>query len=243
MTDRDALRNKSAELLDQRRKSERRRRLLIQGGVVAAIVVIVAAVVVGVVVSRSGDDTSDAATPAGVTATGAIRLGDTNAPVVITVVEDLQCPACRQFESISGSTLSELSQQKGVAVDYTTIAILDKASSTDYSSRAANASYCVAEADVAKWPAWHTTMFDEQPAEGSAGLTDDRLVEIAKDAGVGGDVANCITDGKYRDRVRATTQTALGKGVQGTPTVFVNDSQVQDVTPAGLRAAVAQAQK
>lgn len=225
-------------------KKDKQRRTLIQ--VAVAVVLIALIAVIGFnIASKNSDDTTavPAATPSAVTDDGAIRIGDADAAVVVTAVEDFQCPACKQFEAISGDTLSELVADGTVAVDYKPIAILDRMSSTNYSTRAANASVCVADADISLWPAWHKAMFEQQPAEGGAGLTDDELVSLAAAAGVDSpDVASCITGGTYTDYVTDQTQKVLADGVTGTPTVSVNGTVVSNPTPDGLRAAITAAQ-
>lgn len=222
-------------------KKDRQRRTLIQVAVAVVLIALVAVIGFSIASKDSDEGTATpAAAPSSVTSDGAIRIGDPNAAVVVTAVEDFQCPACKQFEAISGETLSELIADNTIAVDYKPIAILDRMSSTNYSTRAANASLCVADADISKWPAWHTAMFDQQPAEGGAGLTDDELVSIASGAGV--DIASCVADGTYTDYVASQTQAVLDEGVTGTPTVSVNGTAVSNPTPDGLRAAIAAAQ-
>lgn len=222
-------------------KKDRQRRTLIQVGVAVVLIALVA--VIGFsIASKSSDDTTaaPAATPSTVTADGAIRIGDPNAAVVVTAVEDFQCPACKQFEAISGDTLSELVADNTIAVDYKPIAILDRMSTTNYSTRAANASLCVADADISKWPAWHKAMFEQQPAEGGAGLSDEDLTGIAQLMQI--DVGSCIADGKYTDYVASQTQNVVNSGITSTPTVTVNGTAVSNPTPDGLRAAIAAAQ-
>lgn len=222
-------------------KKDRQRRTLIQVGVAVVLIALVA--VIGFsIASKSSDDTTaaPAATPSTVTADGAIRIGDPNAAVVVTAVEDFQCPACKQFEAISGDTLSELVADNTIAVDYKPIAILDRMSTTNYSTRAANASLCVADADISKWPAWHKAMFEQQPGEGGAGLSDEDLTGIAQLMQI--DVGSCITDGTYTDYVASQTQNVVDSGITSTPTVTVNGTAVSNPTPDGLRAAIAAAQ-
>lgn len=222
-------------------KKDKQRRTLIQVGVAVVLVALIAVIGFNIASKDSDEGTATpAATPSSVTEDGAIRIGDPDAAVVVTAVEDFQCPACKQFESISGDTLSELIADNTIAVDYKPIAILDRMSSTNYSTRAANASMCVADADISKWPAWHKAMFEQQPAEGGAGLTDEELISIAQTAGV--DVSSCITDGTYTDYVTSQTQKVVDGGVTGTPTVTVNGTAVSNPTPDGLRAAIAAAQ-
>ncbi len=225
-------------------KKDKQRRTVVQIGVAVVLIALIAVIGFNIASDDSGDETAgSAATPSVVTEDGAIRIGDPDADVVVTVVEDFQCPACQQFEAISGDTLAELAADNTVAVDYKPIAILDRASSTNYSTRSANAAMCVADADISAWPTWHDAMFEQQPAEGGAGLSDDDLIGLAQLADVEGpDLESCITDGAYTDFVTAQTQAVLDSGVTGTPTVSVNGTVVSNPAPDELRAAVADAQ-
>jgi protein-disulfide isomerase len=170
-------------------------------------------------------------------ANGVIRFGPADATVDVTVIEDFQCPHCKDFEAMSGGTLAGLVTE-GVAVSFHPISILDRASTSQYSTRAASAAYCVADADVARWRAWHEAVFVQQPAEGGAGLANEKLVDIARQVGVTGDsVTQCITSERYSDFVTSKTAEVLDSGVSGTPTVLVNGQQVVP-NPAAIRAAV-----
>lgn len=227
------------------RAQERRRRQAVVGGVVAAVVVVVAVVVVIVVQSARTSSSPDAAVPANTVDGGtAFAVGPADAPVTVDVYEDFLCPACRQFEATTGDTLAALAADGTAQVRYHPIAILDRASTDDYSTRALNAAAVVADAaGTEAFLAFHDALFAEQPAEGGPGLTDERLGELAAEAGAGGaDVEEAITGLAYEDWTREVTDAASRAGVTGTPTVLVDGATLQDRTPAGLRAAVEAAQ-
>ncbi|MFI6172643.1 DsbA family protein [Nocardia sp. NPDC051052] len=179
------------------------------------------------------------AAPAGVTDIGGIRIGDPGAKVTVRVVADLQCPACKGFEAANARVLEDAATSGSALVEYNVISFLDRASSTQYSSRAGNASYCVAEADPSKYQAWLAAMFEQQPTEGGDGLPDDQLIEIARTAGYADPtVAQCITDRKYDAYLHSKTTQILAIGIKSTPSVFINDQQVTDAkqifAPDGL---------
>jgi protein-disulfide isomerase len=226
------------------RAQERRRRQAVVGGVVAAVVV-VAVVAVIVVQSARTSSSPDAAVPANtVDGATAFAVGPADAPVTVDVYEDFLCPACRQFEATTGETLAALAADGTAQVRYHPIAILDRASTDDYSTRALNAAAVVGDAaGTEAFLAFHDALFAEQPAEGGPGLTDERLGELAAEAGASGaDVEEAITGLAYEDWTREVTDAASRAGVTGTPTVLVDGAILQDRTPAGLRAAVEAAQ-
>ncbi len=218
---------------------DKQKRILFQVGVAVVLIALIAVIGFNIASKKSDNDVASGATPSAVTEDGAIRIGAADADVVVTVVEDFQCPACAQFESISGDTLSELVAENTIAVDYKPIGLLDRTSSTNYSTRAANAGFCVADSNKDVWPSWHTAMFEQQPAEGGSGLSDDELISIAAAAGADSpEVERCITDGTYSGWIADQTRTVLDGGVKGTPTVSVNGTVVANPTPDELRTAI-----
>ena len=107
-------------------------------------------------------------------------------------------------------------------MQYHPIAILDRASNgTEYSTRAAAASAAAAEGG--KFAEYHQALFANQPAEGSAGLTNAKLIELGKSVGLtDAAFADAVTDKTYEAWVTKVTDTASSRGVTGTPTVLVN---------------------
>lgn len=155
--------------------------------------------------------------------TGAIAVGS-GSDTVDTYI-DFLCPICNQFEQVYGPTLEELSSDGTITLNIHPIAILDRQSQgTEYSTRAANAAYCVAEDDPDAVLPFVQGMFAAQPDEGSTGLTDDEIAAIASEAGASG-AASCIADGTYRDYVgfmTGRTPVQPGESRVSTPTIAVN---------------------
>jgi hypothetical protein len=78
--------------------------------------------------------------------------------------------------------------------------------------------------------AYHQKLFAEQPAEGSAGLTNQELIDKGSQVGAPASFATCVTSGKYTNVAAAETARAIkdaslradGSDRFGTPTVMVN---------------------
>ncbi|MFE7718830.1 DsbA family protein [Nocardia rhizosphaerihabitans] len=233
--------------------ADKRRKLAIQIGVAAVLVALVAAIGIGIAMNRSdteGTTSSVAQLPAtggSVTETGTVRIGNPDAKVKVRVVADLQCPACQQFEAANGEALAKAAADGTAVVEYQIISFLDRASSTQYSSRAANASFCVAKSDPSLYQTWLQTMFAKQPAEGTAGLSNEQLIQIATDVGYTDPaVATCINDKPYNDYITQVTQQTLSSGVKSTPSVFINGELNQSdaiFTENGLASVIADAAK
>ncbi|CCQ15298.1 putative uncharacterized protein [Rhodococcus sp. AW25M09] len=244
--------NRASKDIRAMQNGDKNRRIVIQIVVAVVLIALVAAIALFIVnknstsgeASPTGSSTTGTQlTPTSLTDNGAIRFGNPDATTVVSVVEDFQCPACKNFESVSGSTLRQLADAGNIAVDYRPISILDRFSSgTMYSTRAASASICVAENDRDNWMNWHNTMFEQQPPENGTGLTDDNLVEIAAAAGADSPAtASCITDGSYTDWVTSQTQSVIGEGINGTPNVRVNGTELSNPTPENILSAAAAA--
>ncbi|GAA0796950.1 DsbA family protein [Spirilliplanes yamanashiensis] len=212
---------------------ERKRRALFAGAV-AVVVLIVAGLIGWAVWAGQKDGGDSGATPpaAGFTAgTG---------PVAVDIYADFMCPACNQFEQQTGPTVDQLAAEGKITVTYHPIAILDRFSNgTQYSTRAAAASAAAAEGG--KFVPYLKALYAQQPAEGTDGLSDDRLVEIGRSVGLGDEFAATVKDGTYRGWAKRTTDAASERGVTGTPTIYVAGQELKDRSPAGLQAAVAAA--
>jgi protein-disulfide isomerase len=237
-------RAKSEQLRAEQAAAQRRRSILVQLLVVAGVAVVVVGVTLAVLANRD-DTTTPQSAPSGVNADGGIYVGDPSAPVTLTMIEDFQCPACKQFETLNKELLDSYATGSEVRLEYRPISILDRMSTTDYSSRALNAAACFVATNPDQWRAYHGLLFDNQPPEQSAGLTDDALISLAVQAGAAkGDVASCINNGTYDDWGQSTTKANTSLPFfEGTPTVLVNGVKVETPSPEAIEAAVKEAQQ
>ncbi|MGT2463402.1 MULTISPECIES: DsbA family protein [Sinomonas] len=144
-------------------------------------------------------------------------------PVKVVLYVDFICPICKQFEDTYGSKLTQERNDGKITVEYRPLGFLDRNSTTNYSSRAAAAAAAVANSYPDKYADFFNALYAQQPAEGSAGLSDDKLKQIAKD--LGADISKAVDDKTYRPQVKYDTQLASSSGVTGTPTVFVDGKQ------------------
>ncbi|GAA1627163.1 DsbA family protein [Catellatospora bangladeshensis] len=231
-------RKQAARVVREQLALERRRRRTAVTSAVAAVALLVAGIV-GYGVYRSQQPAAGFAAPASATddRTG-VRVGD--GPVTVEVYLDYLCPACRQFEQQAGATIERLLAERRITMVYHPVAILDRYSTNDYSSRSAAGAGCAA--DAGRLVQYTNALYADQPAEGGAGHTDDRLVEIAATAGLSDDTFGpCLRDGRYADWVTHVTDGMSRRGVNGTPTVFVDGRKLANPTAQTLLAAVEQA--
>ncbi|MFC7850264.1 DsbA family protein [Arthrobacter sp. NPDC057388] len=182
-----------------------------------------------------------ASAPATITAPGA--EAEAGKPVKVVLYIDFICPVCKNFEATYNETLTKLRDEGKITVEYRALGFLDSRSTTNYSSRAANAAACVVNESPEKYSAFVDTLFANQPAEGGAGLSDDELKKLATDVGAKS-IDSCVENKTYRPWVKYTTQEAAAIGVTGTPTVLVDGKQwgkgdsAQTEFPAFVEAAI-----
>jgi protein-disulfide isomerase len=231
----------AARFVREQLARERQRRRTIVVSVVAGAVVLIAGLI-GWGIWQS-QKPSTYAIPAGVTGdggdNGAVRVAG-DGPVTVEVYLDYLCPACRQFESDTNSTVDQLLTAKKITLVWHPLAFLDDRSTTRYSTRSANAAACAT--DAGKLKEYGNALYANQPSEGSAGLSDDKLIDIGGNVGLNApSFAQCVRDQKYAGWIAHVTDLAARRGVTGTPTIYVNGKVLTDHSPDGLKAAVAAA--
>jgi protein-disulfide isomerase len=216
--------------------ADRKRNLAIQIGLTAIVLVFLVVVVLYFAVFSDKKPQSGEAKSIRVTSSNVIKKDGSDEPkVVLSLYEDFLCPHCGQFEQQFGPTVNKLIDTGAVAADYYMVAILDRQGG-GYSSRAASAAYCVADESIDAFRRFHAALYAQQPAEGSATYPDNaRLIEVARQAGAGGGVPDCINKGKY---VEMSQGLAKATKIEATPTVRINGQDYQYSTPDALVAKI-----
>jgi protein-disulfide isomerase len=228
---------------ERRRQAERQKRVRAFMITLAAVVVI-AVVVVGVAVFQSQKNKSSgyagALAPLSRQADGSIVMAKAGVPgPVLEVFEDFQCPACKNFEETNGDTVKRLAAEGKVKVIYRPFRLFQMEPVKSNSQRAANAAEC-APAD--RWIAFHDLLYKNQPPETQSGFSNKDLVKWAKEAGIG-DAAfgTCLNSGAKNSLVEQATRFATTAGIQGTPTLHLNGTKLDDnatYTKDGLEKAI-----
>jgi len=220
-------------LMQEQKRKERTRNLLVVGAVVVAVLIIAVAMYV---VSSNKDTTGKAVgssgTPSNLTGDYNVLIGKSSAPDTVKLYEDFQCPICKEFEAATGPQLQAAIADGKVKVDYHMVAFLDRASTTNYSSRALNAAMAVlSTAGPDAFLKFHSIAYANQPTEGSAGVPDSTLIQWAVQAGADESAVTPLINGNvYHQWVVNATDQMSKDGVNGTPTVFIN-GQNQGTNP------------
>jgi protein-disulfide isomerase len=260
---REAARAQAREFRAANAKKEKRRKLFTQIGVIVGVLAIVAVIFVviqgntpkpgprpanmasnGIVLTAElgadGKPTGNivAETNAAL-APGAKPIPTTPKAGILNIVEyqDYMCPICGNFDKADSSVIEARVKSGAATYEIHPISILNPNSQgTRYSTRAANAAACVANFSPNSFWAFNQLLFKNQPAEGSAGLSDEDLTKYAVLAGAAaGDVTPCIKNQTFATWVGEATDIVTASGYvfpnsnnvtfQGTPTVIVNGAQ------------------
>ena len=216
--------------------------------IVAGIIVVgfVGALVAFIVRQGAIDDVALAGTAVAPVASGDGGLGVGSGGVAgqdldpdrarLDVYFDFICPWCSRFEISQAEMLDELRSEGLVDVYYHPLAYLDGASSgTEYSTRAASAAVLVYQEAPESFVDFVQQLMENQPAEGSSGLTDEEIQSLASLAGVSDSVVAKIPNHEYAAWVRSASDAANKAGVVYTPTLGLN-GDIQDPTdPASIQ--------
>jgi protein-disulfide isomerase len=217
--------------------ADRKRNLAIQIGLTSIVVIFAVALVLYIVMSNDKKPTSGEVKSIRVASSDVIKKeGSSDPKVVLSLYEDFLCPHCALFEQQFGPTVSKLIDKGAVAADFYMVGILDSPQTQNYSSRAGGAAYCVADENKDAFRRFHAALFAQQPGETATTFPDNaRLVEVARQAGAGGGVPDCINKGRYTAMVQGL---AAATGIQATPTIKINGQDYEVSTPDALVAKI-----
>ena len=242
----EAARARIAAQREAVRKQEQRRRITM---IVTIVVVAVIAIAFAVWSVRQGasEKVAGGLAPVTVEKNGTVVMAQpgVTAPVV-DVFEDFQCPACKQFEETSGSTLKNLAAEGKAKVVYHSLTIFRQEPTMGNSLRAASAARCVT--DGQQWLAFHDKLYKNQPSETSTGFTADELIKWGKEAGVNSaDFETCVREQRNAAaHQQLSDKTMSEQKLTGTPTVKLDGKDLETnvaFVPSSLRAAVEAAGK
>ena len=221
---REEAREKARVLREQHQKKEKVGKFLLQGSLIIVSLGIVA--LVAVIITSSIRPPSPGprnmlsdgiliGTDFEAETTSALEAGEDPVPntppadsdvIPIQIWVDYLCPVCGEFEKANAAQIETLVESGVATLEIHPVAILDRAAQgSRYSSRAANASACVANYSPNQFFEFNALLFENQPEEGTTGLTDDELIGLTEEVNVltASTVAKCITDEKFKSWVAA----------------------------------------
>ena len=243
---REAARAKARELREKRARGDKRKRLIVTSSITLAIVGVVSGVA-WLIFTFSQDAINNGEnakkTPANVTALGGVLVGENLQLVTpaeakktnhIVIYQDYQCPICKLFEDPNASQIRNWADKGLAVIEYHPISFLDGASLNNYSSRATNAAFCVANSQPNKFFDVNNALYANQPQENTSGPTDSEIKETLKSVGVAmsNEMNECIDQKRYSKFIDNKTNEAFGQNAVtgntipgGTPHILVNGVQ------------------
>lgn len=154
-------------------------------------------------------------------------LGAEDAPVVLTVWTDYQCPICGTWGNGVEPALYERYVTEGkLRIEHRHYSFLG-----EESFAAAVGAECAADQD--KFWAFHSHLFANQAGENEGAFSAERLRKIAGAAGL--DLVaweTCIADPAVRAEVDADAEEAKSLGITGTPTLVLGEWQQSGIPSA-----------
>jgi len=197
-------------------------------GFVAALVaaVIAAIALIGVANLLKGDDNGTTSNnpidiPDHTAPADGATLGMTDAPVTIYQYSDFQCPNCRNAAVEIVPSLDENYLATGKAkLIFKNMAFIGQESKW-----AAEAALCAG--DQGKFWEYHNKLFEEQDGENKGAFKVENLKRFAQEIGLDEAAFNtCFDEEKYNAKIADELSEAQRRGVSGTPTFFVGQTQV-----------------
>lgn len=207
------------EKAKEKKKKRKKQAVYAMGGVLALGI---AALIVPQLISQGGETASQY----NLSVEGQPTIGDENASVTVIEFGDYRCPYCREFEMSTFPQIKENYVDTGeVKFSFINLAFLGQGS-----EQAANAAECVYRQNKTQFWDFHKELYSNQGSESENWVTQNLLMEVARDSTEGLDydeLQSCFSSRDASDEVREDRGIATENGVESTPTVFVNGEKIQ----------------
>lgn len=190
-------------------------------GIVAGVAVL--AVVILIVVNSVG---GQSAPPTSASVGQGTTLGSADAKVVVEEYSDFQCPYCGQFALNTfpqiDKTYIEAGQVRWVFKNFQRIG--------EESKQAGQAGECAAQ--QGQFWAYHDKLFFNQKGENQGTFNNARLKSFATDLGLDRSAFDsCLDSGRMSNTISQEYNEGVRKGVQATPTFFINGNKLEGARP------------
>lgn len=256
-------REQARKLHQQEERKRKQQSLLLRIGVVVFTLVVVAALSIWVITRGAGGSYTEGPAPAAANEQGGFvltsstelaegdALGEVDAEDIsgaettdedglppgvsareegevphVVIYTDAGCPSCGQFESAYHVLMTDWAEAGAITLEYRSLTFI----SPPYSAQTANAFACIAEESPENYLSYLGAVTSVR-ADGSE-LSNDQLAETAQQ-NYDVDISACVDEGTYRAFGQYTTALAQENGITGTPTIFVDDQQVEEFMGTG----------
>ena len=167
----------------------------------------------------------------------AIPIGETSAPVKLTVYEDFRCSACDSYEKSYESAYKALVKAGTVELLIHPVDLIDNVDGGSGSLNAGNAAACAQNAG--KFEDYHDILYANQPAESDDEFASaSTLISYAKQVS-GLDTSSfeaCVNSGKYDSWVKQNYRDLeqIDGNSTATPTLLANGTKLTLSSPAAF---------
>lgn len=171
-----------------------------------------------------------------------LSVGD--GAVEVALWTDLSCPHCRLLDDAIGTDLEQWVADGDVTLTIHPLTFVSakRGDTSDWSTRAANALAAVADAGESdRLPAFYALLQENQVTEAGA-PTDERIIELAAEAGVQADISDAVTTQRFGAWATASNDHWMGRTIAGTEKVvqgvpiLVIDGEPLDIREDGTDA-------
>jgi len=165
-------------------------------------------------------------------------VGNPDAPLVISVVEDLTCPFCGQFHKELEPVFAEAIANGEIYMKHYVVDFFGEAATNN-----ANALACAAE--QGRFSNYLDLIYvaQEKAATSQSQLTNKDYEKIAQEAGVSDSAAfaTCVNDKTYEPYTKSVTAAAQAANIPGTPSYFIDGvfTDPSVITPEFMKQAIA----
>lgn len=150
-------------------------------------------------------------------------LGKPEAPIIITVFSDFQCPYCSKVGSLLEPILQRNPDNVKIAFKHFPLPMHNLARQAAWASMAAH--------QQGKFWEYHDQLFKNQST-----LTDKKFEEIAQGMGLNMErFKQDLASAAVKDKVEKDAEEGRNIGVRGTPAIYVNGRALKDRSPQGIQ--------
>jgi len=187
--------------------------------------VIAAIALIGVANLFSGDDDNTNTNPIDIPDHTApaegMTLGNADAPITIYEYSDFQCPFCQRA---AAEVVPQLDTEY-LATGKAKLIFKNFAFLGDESTWAAEASACASE--QGKFWEYHNKLYENQAGENKGAFEVENLKRFAGEIGLNQvDFDTCFDERKYAAQIADERDEAENRGVNSSPTFFVNQTEI-----------------
>lgn len=159
--------------------------------------------------------------------------GDPDSDVTVTVYEDFECPGCGEFaQNVYPAAVEEFVENDEIAYEHRDFPVTI---GDEWSRRVPNAAFAVAE-DAGE-EAYYEFVKEVYQFQGE--YSEDNVAGLAAELGADENVIReAIEEEPFCEQINESIDEAEDRGVSATPTVFVNDEQLEAPSADELREAI-----